>query len=298
MMLKALIVEQLEEDGILRTLTMQPSAEGHDLVVAFADEYDERRSGPFHFLSHEDEHRYRDGFANCRARKIGSSHFYRQGKSFHVETSWTGIRTERNWLSYYALSLPTFGIPHRLSVADPRTNREYRRSVTRDDERNRYVIYLRCTSLYGQFDFRLSCDFVVDPGGFPLSTYEDSKTQQYADLGTHWEHWLSNDDRTKVRQFFVDKIHIGDIFSANQAGAIGPAAQARDVTFHQFDSQSETNMDLIALRNELSRLRQTMRRESSSPEHDIAVGAVAAAENAAENGDEGCRSITDINYRS
>ena len=286
MMLKALIVEQLEEDGTLRTLTMQPSAEGFDLVVAFADEYDEMRSGPFHFLSHTDEHRYRDGFAKCRARQIGSGHFYRKGESFHVETSWTGIRTERNRLSYYALSLPEFSIPHRLSVADPHTSREYRRSVTRDDKRNRYVIYLQCTSSYGQFDFRLSCDFVLDPTGFASSTYEDTKTQEYGDLGTDWEHWLPDVERTKVQQFFLDKVHIGDSRSADQAGAVGPEAQARDMTFYQFRNQDPANLDLPVLQDELSRLRHKMRQESSRPEHDIAIGEVAAAETAAQNGDE------------
>jgi hypothetical protein len=47
MMLKALIVEQLEADGTLRSLQMKPALET-DLVVAFADEYDEPREGPFH----------------------------------------------------------------------------------------------------------------------------------------------------------------------------------------------------------------------------------------------------------
>ena len=286
MMLKALIVEQLEEDGTLRTLTMHPSTEGLDLVVAFADEYDERRSGPFHFLSDMDEHRYRNGFAKCRARKIGSRYFYRNGESFHVETSWTGIQTERNWLSYYALSLPEFSIPYRLSVTDPRTSREYRRSVTRDDKRNRYVIYLQCTSSYGQFDFQLSCDFVLDPHGFASSTYDDSKTQQYGRLGTDWEHCLMDVERTKVQQFFLDKVHIGDSYSARQAGAVGPRAQARDMMFHQSRDQNAADFDLTALRGELSRLRHKMRQESSRPEHDIAIGEIAAAETAAQNGDE------------
>jgi hypothetical protein len=47
MMLKALIVEQLEADGTIRSFKMQPSQNGRDLVVAFPDEYEERRVGPF-----------------------------------------------------------------------------------------------------------------------------------------------------------------------------------------------------------------------------------------------------------
>jgi hypothetical protein len=41
MMLKALIVEQLDVDGTLRTFEMQPSGHDRKLVVAFADEWDE-----------------------------------------------------------------------------------------------------------------------------------------------------------------------------------------------------------------------------------------------------------------
>ena len=284
-MLKALIVEQLEEDGTLRSLTMQPARQELDLVVAFADEYDNGRSGPFHFRDDRDEHRYRDSFAKCRARKIGSRYFYKKGNTFHVEISWTGIRTERNWLSYYALSLPEFGIPQSLSVNDPRSNREYRRSVTRDDERNRYVIYLECASKYGQFDFQLSCGFVVDNNGFSSSTYEDSKTQKYANLGTDWQYWLPAAERTKVQQFFADEIHIGDSYSAGQSGAMGPGAQASRMIFQQTQNRNAASMDLVALKEELSHLRDAMRRDSSNPEHDIAIGEVAAAETAARNGD-------------
>src|ERR1035441_3153074 len=44
--LAPLIVEQLDVDGTLRTFQMQPSTQGRDIVVAFADEYEDRRSGP------------------------------------------------------------------------------------------------------------------------------------------------------------------------------------------------------------------------------------------------------------
>lgn len=285
MMLKALIVEQLEEDGTLRSLTMQPSQRGHDLVVAFADEYDDKRSGPFHFLNDREEHLYRDSFANCRARKIGRKHFYQTGDSFHVETSWKGIQTERNWLSYYALSLPKFAIPQRLSVMDPHSNREYRRSVTRDDERHRYTIYLECSSSYGKFDFQFSCDFVLDSNGFPSSAYQDPKTQKSGNLGTDWQYCLPDVERNKVQQFFVEGIHIGDRYSVHQGGAVGPGAQATRMTFQHTQNPNVATMDLAAVHEELSRLREAMRRDSSKPEHEIAIGEVAAAEIAARDGD-------------
>jgi hypothetical protein len=86
MMIKALIVEQLEADGLLRTMRMQPSTD-RDIVVAFAGDYNERRYGPFHFLDEEDDRRFREGFARCRARRIANPKFIRNGSSFHVETN-------------------------------------------------------------------------------------------------------------------------------------------------------------------------------------------------------------------
>jgi hypothetical protein len=108
MMLKAPIVEQLDADGTLRTFQMQPSSEGKDIVVAFVDEYEDDRSGPFHFLNKDDARRFEEGFGQCRVRKVGKAYFNFDGLAYHFEGKWSGIPTERNWLSYYALSLPEF----------------------------------------------------------------------------------------------------------------------------------------------------------------------------------------------
>lgn len=281
MMVKALIVEQLEEDGTLRSLAMRPASH-RDLIVAFDDEYDDKRSGPFHFHDDRDARRYRDGFARCRARKLGDRYFLRTGSTYHVETRWSGIPTERNWLSYYALSLPEFGVPQGLSVADPHAKREYRRTVTRDDQRNRYVVYLQCTSSFGQFDFELSCDFVLDQDGFSSSDYQDAKTQTPGSLGNNWRHWLPEDEGNKVQQFFF---HVGDTYSANEAGAIGPNAQASNITFHRIWNHNAARLDLDDLQRDLSLLLETLRREPSGSEHAVTIRAVAAAEAAARNGD-------------
>jgi hypothetical protein len=217
MMLRALIVEQLEGDGTLRSLRMQPVGDGQ-IVVAFAGEYDEARHGPFHFLDEQDEQRFREGFAKCRARHLGYPNFRREGRNVHVETSWLGIPTERNWLSYYALSLPEFAIPLRISIADPhRADREYRRHVMRDDERRRYVIYLECTSSHGRFDFDLECDFRIDQASFATSSYQDLRTEQYGSRDDTWKHWLDESEREKVQQFFVGNIQVGDAYSAGQS---------------------------------------------------------------------------------
>ncbi len=286
MMLKALIVEQLDVDGTLRTFQMQPSTQGKDIVVAFADEYEDKRSGPFHFLDEDDARRFEEGFSGCRTRKVGKAYFSFDGRAYHFEGKWSGIPTERNWVSYYALSLPEFAIPVSLSVADPhRPEREYKRAIRRDDTRHRYIVYLECSSSFGRFDFVISCNFVVDEEKFLVSEYRDPKTQQNGPEGNDWRYLLDQGEQRKVQNFFVEKIHMGDNYSAGQAGAMGPGAQASNMTFQQIWNQIQGSVALPQLAHDLGQLQSALRSQAKEPEHEIAIGAIAAAEAAAKHGD-------------
>lgn len=59
------------------------------------------------------------------------------------------------------------------------------------------------------------------------------------------------------------------------------------MTFQQTRNQNTADVDLPALQEELSRLRAALarQRDSSEPQHDIAIRKVAAAETAAQRGD-------------
>ncbi len=83
---------------------------------------------------------------------------------------------------------------------------------------------------------------------------------------------------------FKENIIMGDQFNVSgQAGAVGPNAQAYDMTFNQIGSQIEKSVDLMQLANELSQLRQEMMKASKDDvEHIIAIGDVAKAEQAAK----------------
>lgn len=76
-----------------------------------------------------------------------------------------------------------------------------------------------------------------------------------------------------------------DIYNiSGQAGAVGPNAHAHDNTFQQLQAGG---IDLPKLAEELGRLRTYLRQEGKDePEADEAIGAVAAAEKAAKQGDE------------
>ena len=81
-------------------------------------------------------------------------------------------------------------------------------------------------------------------------------------------------------------LHIGDKYTAEQAGAMGPQAHAHEVSLTQVKENQIENIDMKVLATELGSLRRNMRQTAESPEQDIAIGAIAAAEQAANAGDK------------
>ena len=66
---------------------------------------------------------------------------------------------------------------------------------------------------------------------------------------------------------------------------MGPNATASHMTFQQIWNESQGNINLGSLLQELPVLRGAMRKEAGEPAHDKAVAAVAQAEEAANNND-------------
>ncbi len=83
----------------------------------------------------------------------------------------------------------------------------------------------------------------------------------------------------------IGSLHVGDEYSASQAGAMGPHAQARHMTFQQLWGQLQAATDLPILVRELDALRKAMKSDAISTEHDVAIGEVATAQGAASAGD-------------
>jgi hypothetical protein len=90
-----------------------------------------------------------------------------------------------------------------------------------------------------------------------------------------------------IGSIYIEKgeFTMGDSYKAGQAGAMGPHAQAHDMTFNQVQYQLPSSIDLTQLAIELSQLRQQMKKEAVEPDHDIAVSDIARAEQAAKAGD-------------
>lgn len=90
----------------------------------------------------------------------------------------------------------------------------------------------------------------------------------------------------ETRTHIVQEITMGDKYiTSGQVGAVGPGAHAHELHFAQIWNQSAAEIDIVALHEQLSRLRETLRAEAQTPEQDVAVAAVANAELAAKSGD-------------
>ena len=255
------------------------------LIVAFPDEYADPRQGPFHFLDSADERRFVEGFADCKIRRLGSSRFRKQGDSTHFSTEWMGIPTQQHSLTLYTLLLPPDAIPGEIHFQDPRSDREFRKTVYRDDEQRRYALYLECRSSFGTFDFVLEADFVHSPERFPESSYSDSKTLLGNYRQTEHQNVLGGSEMNRVQQFFAEHITMGDSYNAQQAGAMGPNAKASNMSFQQIWTQNCADLDMAHLAMELRDLRAEMKSRSTEIEHDAAIASVGAAEQAAGQAD-------------
>jgi hypothetical protein len=279
------IFEQLDADGTLRTLRMQARS-GEQLIVAFAHEYEEIRSGPFHFLNDQHEARFQRDFAECKSRRLSSSRFYKLDSGFHFNTSWEGIPTKKYRLSYYALCLPQHAIPLKVRFFDPRSGREYKKTVVRDDQRERFVLYLECRSSHSAFDFSLETDFRISQDEFLQTEFRDETTSPdgaYVDI---YECLLPQEDRVVVNNFFTKEMFVRDQYNVTgQVGAVGPNATSKNNTFSQTFQQALSDINLSELATELSALRKSMRQEATEIEHDKAIACIGSAEGAAKDRD-------------
>jgi hypothetical protein len=96
---------------------------------------------------------------------------------------------------------------------------------------------------------------------------------------------LAGRDVDEASRLSIGSFHMGDTYSAGQAGAIGPGATASQIAFQQVWNQLQGSTKVEELATELSALRTAMRSAASEPEHELSIGAVAAAEAAANAGD-------------
>lgn len=244
MNVKALIIEQVDEDGSLRTVCMEPK-HGEPLIIAFGNEYDEPRTGPFYFVDKRHDKAYGQAFANCVIRKLGAADFVEHAGQYSFYASWQGMPTQTNYLSYYALSLPEFAVPDFVAVSDPTIpSKSYRKAVYRDDLRNRFVVAFECPNSGEFFDFELKIKFRIDQERFRIASYSDDFTIRHGRQFTDFERSVTREEASRIHKFLKQTIIMGDQYDIGQAGAVGPYVKATDMNFQQTLQESQDNHEM------------------------------------------------------
>jgi len=286
----AIIHEQIDWDGTIKSFQLKERDNIGDLWIAFPGDYNEPRNGPFYFLDHEYETYFQDKIASCRHIGIAPGNFYRDGEDYIFKTEWHRVPTLRNHLTYYALYLPEFAIPTEIVLGDPYSDgKEFSRTVFRDDEKNRFVIYIECSSKYGIFSFDLFSRFHRDEDGFKHADYSDKNTVGFYKHLNPFDWFQLESDKQEVNKFFIQTAQIqhqvGDTYHVNQAGAVGPGSSASNNTFNQQVNSLPENTDYGRLSEELGALKKHLRSSAESPEQFTAIATIADAEEAAKKRD-------------
>ncbi|MGL5062800.1 MAG: CHAT domain-containing protein [Microcoleus sp.] len=204
MLVNTIIVEQLDADGRLKTLTMQADRD-YALWVALADEYDEPREGPFYFPDPRYAKRFSREFEECPALRVGKTRFRSLNGYYEFCTCWRGIPKEDGKISYYALSLPENAIPDEICI-EPQSIYREAVAVTRDEQKKCFVIYLEYSpeNRYFKeslFSFELKCKFYLEkPELFSKFKYKDRGKRVYG-YSSSWKGMVSSQEVSIIQNF-------------------------------------------------------------------------------------------------
>lgn len=201
----SLIVDRLDWDGQIKTLTFRPK-DGADLWVARFDEYLDPRSGPFYILEPEQEREFARKFQRAPSRRP-SRYEELGGGAVRFPTEWLGIATEGgSQFSWYAFCLPEDGVPDAIEFSDPRSGRKYSYDAGYDNQTGRIVCYLECRSKYGSFDFDLTMTLHRDAEAcrsfVPVTATPNTLVREMSDLLEATDVVASTKARIVIQQFF------------------------------------------------------------------------------------------------
>jgi hypothetical protein len=278
MQINSVIIEQVDEDKSIKTVQLH-SNKGR-LTIAFADEYEDEREGPFYFQNSLHEKEFQRQINIERPRRLGQKYYRIDGNTHKLSIIYRGIPTARNELTYYALSLPKFALPLQIDLINPHAKSQLRKSVIKDEQRERYIIYVQCSSKHGIFNFDLECFFEINRSKFNSIHYRDNFN---IDPYTNYDEWSLHvtDNEKQMINYYLGEVHMGDTYNVQQAVAVGKHARAGKNTLIQINNGQTINeaelIDALAkLRLELSNYKE--------PEQLIEAGIIAQAEVAAREG--------------
>lgn len=292
MNIKAIIHERIDWDGTGIAFEFRANANIGPLWVAFPDEYEDIRFGPFHFLNEEYKELFCSRQIDCRSRKFSKKNFRidDDGKG-HFKTRWENlpIGSRESWeLTYYALYLPENAIPTKIRIVDLKNPcRDYPKSVFCDKEHRRFVVYVVCQSQSPFFSFEAEIEFCDAPKPkFDTSSYSDPTTVPFSDSLDVWKYSLEESVSSQMEKIFFlpstyYQMYKYDI-KVEQAGIVGENVSVANSTVTTDNVQFKNFEDVF---RELEKLHETLKQSPASPERDLATDQVNKAIEAAKNKD-------------
>jgi CHAT domain len=205
MQVNGLIIEELNENGDLKSFVLNKDYKIGDLWIAFPDEYDSPRNSPFHFLDDTYEKMFDSVYDRHKMRKVGGERFRKLDENtFEFFTNWDNIPVKESYeLYYYALYLPKYAIPLTMNISVKNNlDNGYEKIEKIVKDKNRYVVYIPCKGSSDRYNqtpqsLKLQITFEINKVKF--------KSQVYREVEKNWEKEVITNKEFLEHQHLINK---------------------------------------------------------------------------------------------
>jgi len=198
MQVNGLIVEELNENGDLKSFVLNKDYQIGNLWIAFPEEFDSPRNGPVHFLSDAYEKLFDSVYKNHKIRKVKDERLKQLDKNtFEFFTNWDNIPVKAIYeIYYYALHLPKYAIPITMNISVKRDEYDKNDRIEKIvKDKDRYIVYIPCKGLNGTSqNLKLQIVFEISEEKF--------KNQEYREIEV-----ITNKEFLKNRDLIHNKIY-------------------------------------------------------------------------------------------
>ena len=197
MNVNGLIIEELNENGDLKSFVLNKDYQIGDLWIAFPDEYDSPRNSPFHFLDDSYEKLFDSVSKRHKMRKVGGQRFRKLDKNtFEFFTGWDNIPVDG--LYYYSLYLPKYAIPLNMNVFIIKSMYERHERVEKIvKDKERYIVYIPCQPSTNGIpqNLKLQIFFEINEEKF--------KNQEHNEVEKNWEKEIVTNKEFLENQYLI-----------------------------------------------------------------------------------------------
>ncbi|MHB8856138.1 MAG: hypothetical protein ACYC6K_05905 [Bellilinea sp.] len=134
-----------------------------------------------------------------------------------------------------------------------------------------------------EFFFKNISEFAQYADGFVSPGSNDAILRSLKDIRLNILRKVEN--YIQQTNYFTEQTMGNKYINFGQAGIVGPDGRIENMQVVQIWNNLSDTLDLSDLANELSELKEAMTHQAETPEHELSIGAISAAQKAAKNGD-------------